>query len=67
MKQRWRFTKTPLKKWTCDTCFKPVKVVQNYEPEMCCDGIECGCYGNPLNPVFCNDCEKLFMESGYGQ
>jgi hypothetical protein len=59
-KQRWRFTKTPLKKWKCDSCWRETKVVKDYKPWVCCDGRECGCYGLPINPVFCEKCEDKF-------
>lgn len=46
-----------MKKWTCDACFNPITVVDEYVPEMCCNGFECGCYGKPINPAFCEKCE----------
>ncbi|UBR30221.1 hypothetical protein LCG60_27125 [Bacillus sp. SD-4] len=61
-KQRWRITK--MKKWVCDGCFKPTKVEQGYEPETCCDGYMCGCYGKPNNPVFCEKCEEQLFGRG---
>ncbi|NRD80331.1 hypothetical protein HPT25_23700 [Bacillus sp. BRMEA1] len=58
-KQRWRWTKGKL--WFCDSCFTSIRVKRNYKPEHCCNGFECGCYGMPINPVFCDKCEqKIF-------
>ncbi|WP_182101847.1 hypothetical protein [Niallia taxi] len=37
------------------------KVIDEYKTEYCCSGVECGCYGLPVNPVFCDDCEKLIL------
>lgn len=53
-----------MKKWVCDGCFKPTKVEQGYEPETCCDGYMCGCYGKPNNPVFCEKCEEQLFGRG---
>lgn len=50
-----------MKKHNCDSCHKEIEVYDEYEPEICCSGFECGCYGKPINPVFCDDCEiELF-------
>lgn len=58
-KQRWRRTK--MKPWLCDGCFQATEVEVDHQPELCCDGYMCGCYGKPTNPVFCETCEeKLF-------
>ncbi|MNV41584.1 hypothetical protein D3C71_1332250 [compost metagenome] len=32
------------------------------EPEYCCSGHECGCYGYPLDPPYCDKCLKIFEE-----
>ncbi|RJE88606.1 hypothetical protein D3P07_11465 [Paenibacillus sp. 1011MAR3C5] len=33
--------------------------VYDYEPQMCCDGRECGCMGKPLEPPLCStECEE---------
>ena len=62
-KQRWRKTKPKMKKWLCDSCSIPIKVIASYEPEYCCRGYKCGCYGLPINPIFCDKCVKeLFGE-----
>lgn len=57
-KQRWRKTKPQMKKWLCDFCGDFIKVTKDYEPKMCCEGYLCGCYGYPINPVFCDKCEE---------
>lgn len=44
----------------CDVCGC---IVEDYEPEYCCDGRECCCMGLPIGPCLCGkeDCvEKLF-------
>jgi hypothetical protein len=58
-KQRWRFTKG--KKWSCDGCREKMKVYAEYKPEYCCNGIECGCFGLPVNPIFCDPCADMFF------
>lgn len=57
-KQRWRKTKKKMKHWLCDGCGDFIKVTKDYEPEICCGGFECACYGRPINPVFCDSCEE---------
>lgn len=37
---------------------------QGPEPEMCCDGRECGCMGLPTEPVVCS--EECY-EKGFGK
>ena len=44
------------KNWNCNGCGIPLDVEKSYEPEWCCTGFECGCFGLPVNPVFCEDC-----------
>lgn len=59
--RRIRMKDANLKPWLCDGCFQPTEVEEDHQPEMCCDGYMCGCYGKPTNPVFCETCEeKLF-------
>jgi len=36
---------------TCDICNKPVI---GFEYEYCCNGQDCGCMGQPLNPCICS-------------
>lgn len=50
-----------MKDWNCDRCGKPLEVETSYETKWCCSGFECGCFGLPINPVFCDDCiEELY-------
>lgn len=46
-------------KWSCLICGA---IVEDFEPEMCCDGRECGCYGKPIEPPLCSrECtEKVY-------
>lgn len=40
---------------SCLICGKPVP---DYVPEYCCDGRECGCFGQPIDPCCCSkECE----------
>lgn len=48
-----------MKKHNCDLCHKTILVYDEYEPEFCCDGRECGCMGDRINPVFCDECETF--------
>lgn len=40
-----------------------VSVEDDYEMKFCCSGLreQCGCMGLPINPVFCDECEKEFF------
>lgn len=51
-----------VKKQICDNpnCGEIIEVPDDYEPEYCCNGYMCGCYGYPTNPMFCDECEKKF-------
>lgn len=50
-----------MKKDNCAGCNKEIEVFDDYEPQYCCSGFQCGCEGLPINPEFCSDCaEKLF-------
>ena len=52
-----------MKQWNCNACYKDIEVYDEYEPEMCCSGLRehCACMGQPINPVFCDECEeKIF-------
>ncbi len=45
---------------TCLICMKPV---DNYEPEYCCNGHECGCRGYPTNPCVCSrECDDALYD-----
>jgi hypothetical protein len=57
-RQRKKKIKREMKHWNCDSCGEPIKVFKEYEPEHCCDGYLCGCYGYPINPIFCTPCER---------
>lgn len=44
----------------CEVCKKEVP---DYEPEYCCGGFECGCYGLPMMPCICsNECWDIFTK-----
>jgi len=47
-----------VKKWDCDCCGKEVVVLDSYKAEFCCSGFDCGCNGQVMNPVICNECQK---------
>lgn len=41
-----------------DLCLICQKPVTDYEPVYCCDGHDCGCGGQPMNPCVCSSkCE----------
>jgi hypothetical protein len=37
--------------WDCEMCGKRCP---DYSPQMCCDGRECGCRGQPIEPCICS-------------
>lgn len=43
----------------CDMpqCYEIIEVPDDYEPEFCCSGYQCGCHGYSINPLFCDACE----------
>ena len=45
-----------------DHCVVCGKEVEDYEPVYCCNGDECGCMGQPVEPCVCSrKCEdKIF-------
>jgi hypothetical protein len=47
----------------CIICGKPVP---DYTPKFCCNGRECGCMGQPVEPCVCSkECgEALFSHIG---
>ncbi len=46
--------------WKCLICGGEVP----YEPEMCCDGRDCGCRGMPIDPPICGDrCWKKWVNA----
>jgi len=48
-----------VKTWNCDVCDKEMQVLDNYKAEICCNSFDCGCNGQVINPVICDDCQKL--------
>ena len=50
-----------MKSWKCNACNADIEVFDEYEPQFCCDGKMCGCYGEVINPVFCDECEEKFL------
>lgn len=38
----------------CEKC----KIVEIPEPQYCCNGYMCGCYGQPIDPPYCESCWK---------
>lgn len=38
----------------CMVCNAPI----DYEPEYCCNGRDCGCYGRPINEPLCDECDN---------
>ena len=40
----------------CMCCKEPMEI--DYEPRMCCDGRDCGCYGLPIDPILCDECDS---------
>lgn len=50
-------------KYDCWICQKEM---DDYEPEMCCSGFECGCMGLPTNPPVCSkECWDKLMKRTY--
>ena len=51
----------------CFCCGKPMP--DDYEPEYCCSGVECGCMGMPIEPPFCSaQCEiNAQIEAGFNK
>lgn len=46
--------------WPCIICQKPVP---DFEPEYCCDGRDCGCLGQQIQPCVCSDrCYDALMK-----
>lgn len=44
----------------CHHCLKEMtkEEVENYKPDMCCNGRDCTCKGLPLDPPCCAKCLK---------
>lgn len=46
--------------YRCEICLTPVS---DYEPEYCCSGYMCGCFGKPIEPCVCSErCYKALMD-----
>jgi hypothetical protein len=46
--------------YKCIICGKPV---DDYEPDYCCNGTECGCHGQPISPCVCSsECNKAVFD-----
>jgi hypothetical protein len=44
-------------------CIVCEKEMPDYVPRYCCDGRDCGCYGQPIDPPICSDnCMKEIMK-----
>jgi hypothetical protein len=54
-----------MKKKPCSNpnCEEMIEVPDDFKYEFCCNGRECGCYGYPINPVFCDPCEQILFKS----
>ena len=50
-----------MKPYKCVACGNDTVAPDDYEPEYCCNGVGCGCYGKPINPIFCDECEALMF------
>ena len=46
----------------CIICKKPV---EDYKPQMCCNGTDCGCQGLPVEPCLCEKCEPLICDPNF--
>lgn len=47
-----------------EECFICGILVEGYEHEFCCSGIECGCMGLPINPCTCSkQCDKALFDN----
>jgi hypothetical protein len=40
---------------------------EGQEPQTCCSGRDCGCMGQPIEPILCDDCYVKMMESRKSQ
>lgn len=58
------FEPNSMKSWKCYACSKDIEVYVEYEPEFCCNGNDCYCLGEPINPMFCDECEEKYFGKG---
>lgn len=51
--------------YTCQVCNKPI---DDYKPQICCSGFDCGCRGQNIEPPICsNECwDKLMGNNSDG-
>lgn len=50
--------------YPCEICGAPAA---DYEPKMCCDGRECECGGQPIDPCLCStECAAAMFSGGGG-
>lgn len=52
------------KTYRCEICNKPVP---DFVPAYCCDGRECGCHGQPLEPCVCSQACYDALIKGIGK
>lgn len=50
----WRWTAT-IGKLEAQSCVSCRDEFMGRPPQMCCSGYECGCMGQPIDPVVCSD------------
>lgn len=48
-----------MKTQTCYRCGKEYE--GEYEPQMCCNGVGCGCLGLPDEPPLCDKCDRIIF------
>lgn len=61
----WHITDFLVDNKQCFACKK--KLPKDYEYRYCCDGFQCGCYGEPTDPGHCDNevCMELAFNSNY--
>lgn len=43
-------------------CFVCKREMPDFKPQYCCDGRECGCYGQPIEPPICSiECWEIAL------
>ena len=46
-----------------DRCLICEKPVYDYKPDLCCNGSECSCMGQPINPCVCSiECDRAIFD-----